>query len=812
MNKLISIIKFAVGWPLSLLALFFIGKVLLQQLPTLTRSIMHIDFFVLFLGSFSLLFYFLFRSIFWQKVLQYEGIHIPLKDTAWLWAISELKRYIPGSIWSIFDRTRQFEKRGITKKTTARLWLLESEFFVVSCILISLLGINFIISGLLPPFAYKNILIPIIVVFVLLFLYFFLNPHQWNNRTMKQLSKILPMFTLTQNLHLLLTMSLAVIFFGLGTYFSIASFVFLYPADLTSHIGFFAFCFLVGYLAFIVPMGLGVREAVMTYGLSKYLFSIPLAGIGALLARAAFIVTELIFLGLAYLWQKNGNNLKTLEQFVSRHVYSLSLFFATILYSIYFTFASFLRFTNFYTGRFDLGNMDQTVWNTVHGRFFELTNPNGINTISRLAFHADFILVMLAPFYFIWQDPRMLLLIQTLLLACGAFFVYLIAHNILQKKSFALVFAILYLISPSVEYANLYDFHGVVLATTFFLAAWYFLLKKKWIFLIIFLFFAGITKEEVWLVTGMLGIYIVVKQLISGRKLVPLFFGFVISLFSFFAFWFLVTKAIPFANGGQHFALSYYSDFGSSLGGIITTALRSPIKIFSLIIQPGKLLYLLQLFSAVGFVSLLSPLFLLFALPDLSINLLSSNAQLHQIYFQYTAVITPFLFISAIYGVAFIRKHFPTIPARAILLYLLTTGILSAYFFGPLPLAFHPSLDMFMHPLTDSATIDDILATIPRRFSLAATNNIGSHLSHRQLIFTIPEGLTNADVVVFLLNDRFAQPSLTAQRQMAKSLSNNPKYVKLFSEGDFVVFEKKELITIKRVRPKTVFPLFPSNL
>jgi uncharacterized membrane protein len=55
--------------------------------------------------------------------------------------------------------------------------------------------------------------------------------------------------------------------------------------------------------------------------------------------------------------------------------------------------------------------MDQTVWNTIHGRIFQLTDPNGTTNISRLAFHADLILVLISPLYLIWSSPEMLLLI-----------------------------------------------------------------------------------------------------------------------------------------------------------------------------------------------------------------------------------------------------------------------------------------------------------------------------------------------------------------------------------------------------------------
>lgn len=124
-----------------------------------------------------------------------------------------------------------------------------------------------------------------------------------------------------------------------------------------------------------------------------------------------------------------------------RRTSELILAFFILLYIAYFSTTSLLRHDNFYSGRFDLGNMDQTVWNTAHGRFFQFTAPNGTDVVSRLSYHADFILVLLAPSYWVWSDPKMLLLVQTVVLALGSVFVFLIANKILKHQGYSLFFA-----------------------------------------------------------------------------------------------------------------------------------------------------------------------------------------------------------------------------------------------------------------------------------------------------------------------------------------------------------------------------------
>jgi len=97
---------------------------------------------------------------------------------------------------------------------------------------------------------------------------------------------------------------------------------------------------------------------------------------------------------------------------------------------------------------------------------------------------------------------------------------------------------------------------------------------------------------------------------------------------------------------------------------------------------------------------------------------------------------------------------------------------------------------MFTKPQSNREIIEDFLSKIPEKYTIAATNNLGSHLSQREVIYTIPIGIDKADIVLFLLNDRFAQPSLGAQRQMVEKLKQDKNYIKVFEKDNFVVFKK----------------------
>lgn len=456
-----------------------------------------------------------------------------------------------------------------------------------------------------------------------------------------------------------------------------------------------------------------------------------------------------------------------------KHEFLLVVFIS--IYIVYFTTASFLRYDNFYTGRYDLGNMDQTVWNTINGRIFQGSGDDG-SVISRLSAHADFMLILISPFYLLWPHAKTLLLIQSVVLSIGAIFTFLIAKNILKNKNLALAFGFLFLMNPLMQFTNLYDFHAVTFATTLLLASFYFLIKQKYFSLAIFLILSSTAKEQIWVIASLFGFPLLFNKVKKIKLL-----GMGIIFFSLVIFGYLIWYAIPQALGREHFALAYYSDFGDSPTKVVSNVLLSPQRILLTIFEESRLDYLKQLFMPLGFISFLAPIFLIFAIPDLLINLLSSNSHLHQIYYQYTSNITPFIFISGIFGVKQFLKWLPQISKSYIITYLLIFTFLSAYFFGPLPGAKNPNLDMFTKPESNRGVIESFLLTVPEYLTVAATNNLGSHLSQRQIIYTIPVGADKADIVMFL----------GGKKEMIEMVSQDKNYAEVLRIDDFIVFKKR---------------------
>ena len=139
-ENLFRFLKFILGWPLSLAALYFIWTLVASHISNLFEGLEDINYSLLIAGIFSFIVFYFLRSFIWYKLLP-DHAAISFKQASFMWAISEIKRYIPGKFWFILGRTAAFSNHGIKKLETTRLMLIEIQIFVLGSLVISLLSI-----------------------------------------------------------------------------------------------------------------------------------------------------------------------------------------------------------------------------------------------------------------------------------------------------------------------------------------------------------------------------------------------------------------------------------------------------------------------------------------------------------------------------------------------------------------------------------------------------------------------------------------------------------------------------------------------
>jgi len=318
-----------------------------------------------------------------------------------------------------------------------------------------------------------------------------------------------------------------------------------------------------------------------------------------------------------------------------------------LVYALEMSHQAVLRYDTFKATAFDLGNMDQVIWNTIHGRWFQFTNQatDYYGPPTRLAVHFEPIILPLSLLYLFYADPRILLVFQTLVLVSGALPVFLLTRKYLPEwPILAALMVVAYLLSPALLGINIFDFHPISLATPLLLYAMLALDHKRYGWFILACILAAMCKEDIPLTIAVLGLFLIWKYKLPRLGITLTIGGL---LWSFIGF----SIISHFYPGAQHNNFWYrYQALGSSPGEAIVNLIIHPWLFFTTFITLNRLYYLASLFRSTGFLSLLAPEWLLLALPGLAVNLLSTDSLNYSGVYHYNAGIIPFVMLSAIHG------------------------------------------------------------------------------------------------------------------------------------------------------------------
>lgn len=460
-----------------------------------------------------------------------------------------------------------------------------------------------------------------------------------------------------------------------------------------------------------------------------------------------------------------------IPEILRRHKVESIIICLITIFIVCFSYFSVLRHQTFNSEYYDLAIMDQTVYNTSRGRILQQTNPDGANTISRLSIHNDIFLIFIAPFYWLHSGPETLVIIQTIIVAIGAWYVYKIGQLIFKSDWLGFVVAISYLLYPPLQWSAIFDFHAVTLATTFLLAMIYYQIIGRNKLSLLFLILSILTKEQVAAVTLFWGVYLIFKE----RR--PRF-GLVVFIIS--AIW-AVTSVffiIPYFRESAHFAVSRYQHLNN-----ITAVIKQ-------VTQFSTFRYLYLLLFPLGFLSLFSPIILVI-LPELAINLLSSNLNQRDIIHHYTAVLTPFLFIAAIYGLLFLKNKFH-LPEKKVAILILIVTVLVSYKYSPLPYSQWAQFRPFQKSIIDESYINSWQEKLyNENIAVAASGILAPHFSDRKTIIRFSQNYKTADYVILYkpqVEDDWFDPN--GSRRAYEMLTQDPEFRLIDKKGEVEVYKK----------------------
>lgn len=229
---------------------------------------------------------------------------VALADSMSVWLLSMITRYIPGNVWHILSRVAFAQRLGVSKGLILASATVEQ--------LLTLLGALALWGLTLPLWRIAStdriwLLLLLLVGLLLLHPRLFGRLLRWVaakigrptlawNYTYGELCVIVGSYVAANSCA------------GLALCAIVSGIVPISVTDVPMLIGTSALAWSVGYLSFLTPSGLGVREAVLTAVLIQ-IYPAPVAVIAPLLFRVVLTVGELVAVGISYLYEKSAKNI-----------------------------------------------------------------------------------------------------------------------------------------------------------------------------------------------------------------------------------------------------------------------------------------------------------------------------------------------------------------------------------------------------------------------------------------------------------------------------------------------------------------------
>ncbi|MEW6103816.1 MAG: DUF2079 domain-containing protein [bacterium] len=435
---------------------------------------------------------------------------------------------------------------------------------------------------------------------------------------------------------------------------------------------------------------------------------------------------------------------------------------------LYFSIYSFLLILNYYHLSImkcgDLTIFNQIFWYTIHGKQL-YSQMLGYNFLGE---HFSPIIIIFAPFYWIFPHPLTLLILQTLIIGIGAIPLYMIAKYKLKNPFLALSFSLAYLLYPMTSRINLIDFRKLTLFLPLFLFCFFFLEKERWKLYFLFLFLSLMIKENISIIVIFLGFYILLIKRRRGIGFITIAIGLAWAYLS-------VGVVMPYIrevtskeafSGYPH--LGRYSSLGKSFSEIILNLLFHPKAIIlSLPFEQRFIMFnnLIYLLVPLGFLSLTSIIIVL-AIPEFLLQSLSSTTLQYFLLSGHSASFIPIVLLAGIYGVANITRVFPQVGKHPLAFfgYILSLSLLSNYYLGfpPLKLTldvrnyeFKKHKTIFSIPLNlkdyqipeNAKTFFMIRKIVPDKAKVSFSSDLGPYLSKRKTILGLDK-YKEADYVI----------------------------------------------------------------
>ena len=397
---------------------------------------------------------------------------------------------------------------------------------------------------------------------------------------------------------------------------------------------------------------------------------------------------------------------------------------------------SLLLHRSYHSNGWDLGLIDQVIWNTAHGRWFEYSFRN----ISYVGDHWQPILLLLVPLKWVSNGPESLLVAQAALLGAAALPLYFASRRLIGNEAGAWATVAAYCLGLGVTQAVAFDFHTEAFVPLLvFTSLWALATERhRWFIasaLAILLF-----KEDGALVTVSCAW---VAAFAFGRRRSAVFLvGTAVAYGAIVNVW-----LIPHFRGNDLNPLAErYGYLGGSIAEIASTIVTRPDLVIDQLSNAGTIAAVFWLLSGLAFLPLMAPrllpgLLLVTLPPLLAQDESQSHLRLHYMLVPATIALMIATLVIANRSRKSARRP---MPGAAVLMAF--ASILVFVWRAPLPPSLAADWDRF-HIDRHARASDAIVASIPADEVVSAQSAFVPHLAERVKIYQFPR-VVNARFVI----------------------------------------------------------------
>ncbi|WP_223881362.1 DUF2079 domain-containing protein [Nesterenkonia ebinurensis] len=306
---------------------------------------------------------------------------------------------------------------------------------------------------------------------------------------------------------------------------------------------------------------------------------------------------------------------------------------------------SLLRFGNFEARGYDLGIFDQAI--RQYSRFNAPIVPIKGEDFHLLGDHFHPIIAVLAPLYWIWDDPRMINLALIVLLVSAALPAYLVVREWFSHRVALLATTAMLLWWPFQAFIN-WDFHEIAFGVPLIgWVIWAIERRRPWTAVILASVLLLVREDMGAVLVAVAAVLAIKRHWVQAA---------VLAVIGAVGFWLVVGVVVPYFALDGEFSYWDYTALGPSAGAAAVFLLTQPWNALPILVDhPLKIALLTAHLVPLWLLPLLSP-YALIAAPLLLSRLFNDRLTVWGLVYHYDAIIAVILLLAAFDTLRRIRR------------------------------------------------------------------------------------------------------------------------------------------------------------